>query len=301
MNISDRLDQEADHIVATYSQHCLQRAVDRQADDWLLVRSGLATLAERIKDDAAAEIERLRGQRDELQDKASRGYSRCPQCARPVLMTGCPSPCGTCRCGYTVLESEYDPIDPVDYIERLRRIVNDLLMTSDDVALARREITDEAATVEPPGTSTLPERLRALADHITCWDHPITAKQDCIDAAREIERLRAQRDESQVELDRRDIEMQLLRDKVADKDATIERLRDLIRRAESICGPGLEESPLEDAGELLREMQQIRDEDAAAAEAYWQTIPAADLPPADMASIADPVREAAEAATGGDR
>ena len=55
-------------------------------------------------------------------------------------------------------------------------------------------------------TSDLPERLRALAEHITCWDHPITAKQDCLDAAREIERLQGIVDDTALEIIRlRDI------------------------------------------------------------------------------------------------
>jgi len=38
----------------------------------------------------------------------------------------------------------------------------------------------------------LPERLEAIADHLDDWDHPITGRQDCREAARELRRLRAE-------------------------------------------------------------------------------------------------------------
>ncbi len=44
-------------------------------------------------------------------------------------------------------------------------------------------------------TPDLPTRLRELAEHLDEWNHPITAKQDCLDAADAIERLTRERDE----------------------------------------------------------------------------------------------------------
>ena len=44
-------------------------------------------------------------------------------------------------------------------------------------------------------TSELPEQLRELADSLDCcqWNHPITGVRTCVEAAQEIERLRAER------------------------------------------------------------------------------------------------------------
>lgn len=44
-------------------------------------------------------------------------------------------------------------------------------------------------------TSELPQQLRELADSLdSCqWNHPITAVRTCVEAAQEIERLRAER------------------------------------------------------------------------------------------------------------
>jgi len=40
----------------------------------------------------------------------------------------------------------------------------------------------------------LPERLEAIADHLDDWDHPITGREDCREAARELRRLREESD-----------------------------------------------------------------------------------------------------------
>jgi len=39
--------------------------------------------------------------------------------------------------------------------------------------------------------TNLPERLRQLAESLNDWDNPITAREDCLNAAKELERLQA--------------------------------------------------------------------------------------------------------------
>ena len=39
--------------------------------------------------------------------------------------------------------------------------------------------------------TNLPERLRQLSESLNDWDNPITAKDDCLNAAKELERLHA--------------------------------------------------------------------------------------------------------------
>jgi len=54
---------------------------------------------------------RLRALLCELQDTFPE-FSRCPRCGALVRMTGSPCKVGMCPCGYAVLESEAEWVDP---------------------------------------------------------------------------------------------------------------------------------------------------------------------------------------------
>lgn len=74
MNISDRLDREADHIVSYFAQNCCPDDVDRETEDWLLVRSGLAHLADKMEQEITN-----RGRKWRPND-----FDSCPQCGNSL-------------------------------------------------------------------------------------------------------------------------------------------------------------------------------------------------------------------------